>query len=132
MIDLKPMHDAVLNGYSRTAKNIAERALAAGVQPLRLVQEFMMPAMAEVRRRLECNEYFVLELLLSAGAMKAALDLIRPLLVATGAQPVGRVVIGTVKGDRRPFRRAHAAEGGNLDRQDCAVIKPKTSYENRQ
>ena len=34
MIDLKPMHDAVLNGYSRTAKNIAERALAAGVEPL--------------------------------------------------------------------------------------------------
>jgi methanogenic corrinoid protein MtbC1 len=132
MIDLKPMHDAVLNGYSRTAKNIAERALAAGVEPLRLMLGFMMPTMVEARRRLECNEYFVLELLLSAQAMKVALNLIRPLLIATDAQPVGCVVIGTLKGNGGLFRRMHAAEGGTLDRQDCAFTKPKTSYENRQ
>ena len=58
-----------------------------------------MPAMAEVGRRFECNEYFVPELLLAARAMKAALELIRPLLAASGAQPVGRVAVGTVKGD---------------------------------
>ena len=55
--------------------------------------------MDEVGRRFECSEYFVPELLLSARAMKNALELIRPLLAASGAQPVGRVVIGTVKGD---------------------------------
>jgi len=58
-----------------------------------------MPAMAEVGRRFESNEYFVPELLLSARAMKAALELIRPLLTAKGNEPVGRVVLGTVKGD---------------------------------
>jgi len=55
--------------------------------------------MDEVGRRFECSDYFVPELLLSARAMKSALELLRPLLVASGAQPVGRVVIGTVKGD---------------------------------
>jgi corrinoid protein of di/trimethylamine methyltransferase len=99
MLDLKQLYEAVLNGDAKTAKTTTEQALAAGTEPLKLVQEYMMPAMAEVGRRFESNEYFVPELLLSARAMKAALDLIRPLLTAKGNEPVGRVVLGTVKGD---------------------------------
>ena len=64
-----------------------------------LINGYMIRAMDEVGRRFECEEYFVPELLLAARAMKGALELIRPLLVERGAQPVGRVVIGTVKGD---------------------------------
>jgi len=59
----------------------------------------MIPAMDEVGRRFECQEYFVPELLLSARAMKGALELIRPLLVEQGVASAGRVIIGTVKGD---------------------------------
>src|SRR6266568_4170777 len=99
MLDLKQLHDAVLNGDAKTAKSVTEQALAAGTEPLKLVQDYMMPAMAEVGRRFECNEYFVPELLLAARAMKGALELIRPLLTASGTQPVGRVALGTVKGD---------------------------------
>ena len=99
MQDLKPLYEAVLSGDAKTARSFTEQALAAGVEPLKLVNEFMVPAMDEVGRRFECNEYFVPELLLSARAMKAALELIRPLLAKRGAQPVARVVIGTVKGD---------------------------------
>ena len=73
MQDLKPLHEAILNGAAKTAKAVTEQALAAGVEPMKLVQEYMMPAMAEVGRRFECNEYFVPELLLAARAMKAAL-----------------------------------------------------------
>jgi len=58
-----------------------------------------VPAMDEVGRRFECEEYFVPELLLCGRAMKSALELLRPLLAAAGSQPAGRVVIGTVKGD---------------------------------
>lgn len=99
MQELKSLYDAILNGDARIAKATAEHAIAAGVSPLKLVEEFMVPAMAEVGRRFESNEYFVPELLLSARSMKAALELLRPLLVASGAQPTGRVVLGTVKGD---------------------------------
>lgn len=95
----QPLYEAVLNGEAKTAKTIAEQALAAGVEPLTLVQDYMVPAMDEVGRRFETNEYFVPELLISARAMKAALELIRPLLVAGGVQPMGRVALGTVKGD---------------------------------
>ncbi len=124
MIELKQLHEAVLNGDAKTARSITEQALAAGHDPLKLVQEQMMPAMDEVGRRLECNEYFVPELLLSARAMKAALELLRPLLAAGGAQPVGRVAIGTVKGDLHDIGKnlvSAMLEGGGFEVIDLGV-----------
>jgi corrinoid protein of di/trimethylamine methyltransferase len=124
MIELKPLYDAVLNGDAKTAKSVTEQALAAGTEPLHLVQEFMMPAMAEVGRRFECNDYFVPELLLSARAMKAALELIRPLLVASGAEPVGRVALGTVRGDLHDIGKnlvGAMLEGGGYEVIDLGV-----------
>lgn len=99
MPDLKKLYDAVLNGDNKTAVAITKEAIAEKVDPLEMVSQHMIPAMDEVGRRFECSEYFVPELLLSARAMKNALELIRPLLAASGVKPVGRVVIGTVKGD---------------------------------
>jgi 5-methyltetrahydrofolate--homocysteine methyltransferase len=124
MIALTALHDAVLNGDAKTAKATTEQALAAGADPLKLVQDYMMPAMAEVGRRFETNEYFVPELLISARAMKAALELIRPLLAASGAQPVGRVALGTVKGDLHDIGKnlvGAMLEGGGYEVIDLGV-----------
>ncbi|MCU0783687.1 MAG: corrinoid protein [Verrucomicrobia bacterium] len=124
MQDLKPLHDAILSGDAKTAKETTQQALAAGADPLKLVQEYMVPAMGEVGRRFECNEYFVPELLLSARAMKAALELIRPLLIASGAQPVGRVALGTVKGDLHDIGKnlvGAMLEGGGYEVLDLGV-----------
>ncbi len=71
MDNMNRLFDAVLTGDAKTAKETTQQALAAGVEPMKQVQDFMMPAMAEVGRRFECNEYFVPELLLPARAMKA-------------------------------------------------------------
>jgi len=124
MPDLKQLHDAVLTGDAKTAKAVTEQALAEGIAPLKLVQEYMVPAMSEVGRRFECNEYFVPELLLSARAMKGALELIKPLLAASGAQPAGRVAIGTVKGDLHDIGKnlvAAMLEGGGYEIIDLGV-----------
>src|SRR5690242_20719109 len=96
---MSDLYDAILNGKAPAAAEAARKALEQGAGALELVQGHMVPAMDEVGRRFECDEYFVPELLLAARAMKAALALIRPLLAAGGAEPVGRVAIGTVKGD---------------------------------
>jgi 5-methyltetrahydrofolate--homocysteine methyltransferase len=124
MQDLKPLYEAVLTGDAKTAKSITEQALGAGIDPLKLVQDYMMPAMAEVGRRFETNEYFVPELLISARAMKAALELIRPLLVASGTQPVGRVALGTVRGDLHDIGKnlvGALLEGGGYEVIDLGV-----------
>jgi len=112
------LYEAVINGDNKVAAAITREALAAGADPLALVNEQMIPAMAEVGRRFECEEYFVPELLLAARAMKASLELIRPLLAERGAEPVGRVIIGTVKGDLHDIGKnlvASMLEGGGFE-----------------
>jgi corrinoid protein of di/trimethylamine methyltransferase len=130
MQDLKPLYEAIVNGKANDARSLTESALAEGVDPLKLVNEFMIPAMDEVGRRFGCNEYFVPELLLSARAMKSSLELIRPLLIARGTEPVGRVVIGTVKGDLHDIGKnlvAAMLEGGGFEVVDLGVnVTPET------
>jgi len=124
MQDLKLLYDAVLNGDVKTAKAVTEQAIRDGIEPMKLIQEYMMPAMGEVGRRFESSEYFVPELLLSARAMKGALELLRPLLVKGGAQPTGRVVVGTVKGDLHDIGKnlvAAMLEGGGFEVMDIGV-----------
>jgi len=124
MQDLKLLHEAILSGDAITAKAVTEKALAEKADPLKLVREYMMPAMSEVGRRFECNEYFVPELLLAARAMKTALELIRPLLIASGAKPTARVALGTVKGDLHDIGKnlvAAMLEGGGYEVIDLGV-----------
>lgn len=131
MEELKKLYEAVLEGNAKAARLITEEALAQGVDPQKLVSEQMIPAMDEAGRRFECDEYFVPELLIAARAMKASLELIRPLLAAQGAQPVGRVVIGTVKGDLHDIGKnlvAAMLEGGGFEVIDLGVDVPPEKF----
>lgn len=124
MSDYQKLYDAVLDGDAKTAVAVTQEALAAGADPLELVTRYMVPAMDEVGRRFECEEYFVPELLISARAMKGALELIRPLLAARGEQPAGRVAIGTVKGDLHDIGKnlvGSMLEGGGFEVMDLGA-----------
>ena len=124
MPDLKQLYESVASGDAKATQAITQQALADGVDPLKLVNDYMVPAMDEVGRRFEANEYFVPELLISARAMKAALELIRPLLTARGDQPLGRVAIGTVKGDLHDIGKnlvGSLLEGGGFEVIDLGV-----------
>jgi len=124
MTDLKGLYDAILNGDAKAAAALTAQALAEERDPLEMVNQYMSPAMDEVGRRFEAEEYFVPELLLSARAMKAALALVRPLLAARGAKPAGRVAIGTVKGDLHDIGKnlvASLLEGGGFQIQDLGA-----------
>jgi 5-methyltetrahydrofolate--homocysteine methyltransferase len=99
MPDLSKLYDAILNGDNKTTLQLTKEALDEAANPVTLITQWMIPAMNEVGRRFEAQEYYIPEMLLSARAMKSALEILRPLLAASGAQPTGRVVLGTVKGD---------------------------------
>lgn len=123
-MDLKPLYTAVLEGNASDARTLTEQALAEGVDPQILLSDYMIPAMDEVGRRFETNEYFVPELLISARAMKNSLALIRPLLAAQGTEPVGKVAIGTVRGDLHDIGKnlvAAMLEGGGFEIIDLGV-----------
>jgi len=133
MADLSKLFDAVLNGDQKTAVAVTQEALAEGRDPMELITKYMVPAMDEVGRRFECEEYFVPELLLSARAMKGSLELLRPLLAASGTEPAGRVVIGTVKGDLHDIGKnlvASMLEGGGFEVIDLgADVAPERFIE---
>jgi len=93
------LYDAIVNGNAKAAVAATRQHLEQGASATDLLSCEMVPAMDEVGRRYQCEEYFVPELLLAARAMKGALGLLRPLLAVSGAQPAGRVAIGTVQGD---------------------------------
>ncbi len=118
MAELKKLYEAILHGDNKTALAITQQALAEGVPPMELITQHMIPAMAEVGRRFESEEYYVPELLLAARAMKGSLEVLRPLLAAGGEQPVARVVIGTVKGDLHDIGKnlvSSMLEGGGFE-----------------
>ena len=99
MAQSKELYDAILNGDAKKAHAATQTALAEGTDPMQLIAESMVPAMDEVGKLFEAEEYFVPELLLAGRAMKSAMELIRPLLVASGQNMAVRVIIGTVAGD---------------------------------
>lgn len=133
MPDLNKLNQAILEGDAKTAAAVTQEAIDAGIDPSVLIQQHMVPAMDEVGRLYEAEEYFVPELLLAARAMKASLELLRPLLAASGAEPVGRVAIGTVKGDLHDIGKnlvGSMLEGGGFEVIDLgADVDPQKFVE---
>lgn len=131
MADLQSLKEAVLKGDAKTSRAITEEALKAGVEPLALLNEQLVPAMNEAGQRFECSEFFVPELLLAARAMKASLELIRPILAQRGTEPIGRAVVGTVKGDLHDVGKnlvSSLLEGGGFEVIDLGVNVPPEKF----
>ncbi|MBI4582181.1 MAG: corrinoid protein, partial [Planctomycetes bacterium] len=115
---------AILKGDAKGAVGVTHEDLADQVDPQELVKKYMIPAMDEVGRRFEADEIFVPELLVTARAMKSALEVLKPLLAAKGAKPIGKVVVGTVKGDLHDIGKnlvASMLEGAGFEVVDLGV-----------
>ncbi|MBI3537172.1 MAG: corrinoid protein [Chloroflexi bacterium] len=96
---LKGLYDNTIIGKAPIVKELTEQGIAAGMNPLDILYKGLIPALQEVGRRFEIGDFFVPEMLLSAKAMQGALVLLKPLLAAKGEKTLGKVVMGTVKGD---------------------------------
>ena len=121
---LADLHDAILTGDAKKAHASTQAAIEAGMGAMELISGAMVPAMDEVGRLFEAEEYFVPELLLAGRAMKSAMELLRPLMVASGQKLGTRVVIGTVKGDLHDIGKnivASMLEGSGLDVTDLGA-----------
>lgn len=124
MFESPELYKAIVTGNTRRAENLTKAAIAANADPHEIIQNCMIPAMDEVGRRFECNEYFVPELLVAARAMKTSLELITPILAAAGGEATGRVVIGTVQGDLHDIGKnlvASMLEGAGFEVIDLGV-----------
>jgi methylmalonyl-CoA mutase cobalamin-binding domain/chain len=96
---LTELYDKTLTGNGPAVLDLTRAGLSQGLGPETLLYEALIPALEEVGARFERGDFFVPEMLIAGKAMAGALEILRPLLAETGAEAIGTVVIGTVKGD---------------------------------
>ena len=96
---IEKIYQGVMEGERETVVDGVQEAIDAKMTAEKVLKEGMMAAMAKVGSLFEEGEYFVPELLVAARAMQGGMELLKPLLVAEDVEPIGKVVLGTVKGD---------------------------------
>jgi methylmalonyl-CoA mutase cobalamin-binding domain/chain len=96
---LRQLYDFTLVGNAPEVLDLTRKGLELGLGPEKLLYEALIPSLEEVGARFERGDFFVPEMLIAGKAMAGALEILRPLLAETGAQTIGKIVMGTVKGD---------------------------------
>ena len=124
------IYEGILKGNMKAVEDAVGAALAESVAAGELLNEAMIPAMGEVGRLFEANEYYAPEMLIAARAMKAGLAILRPQLVKEDVKPKGKVALGTVKGDLHDIGKnlvSIMVEGAGFEVIDLGVdVKPET------
>ena len=96
---LQPLYEAIVAGKLEPEVEVTRQAIAEGVAPQMIINNYMIKAMGEVGQRFQDGKAFVPQLLMAGRAMKGALELLKPLLAGSASTTIGKIVIGTVKGD---------------------------------
>jgi len=128
---LDALYAAILRGDAKGSVLHVAEGLAAGVAPSAILFEAMIPSLEEVGRLFESGEYFLPEMLISARAMRSAMETLRPHLSATDAPSLGTVVLGTVAGDIHDIGKDMVAvmlEGAGFTIVDLGVNVPAARF----
>jgi 5-methyltetrahydrofolate--homocysteine methyltransferase len=129
MLDSIRQH--VSEGNLKAVAAAVQQALDAGIAADVILNEALIPAMRRVGELYEEGEYFVPEMLIAARAMKAGLVLLKPLLAEIGTKPLGRIAIGTVKGDLHDIGKSLVSmmmEGAGFEMIDLGVDVPPEKF----
>ncbi len=97
--DFEGIYNGVVSGSVDDVETGVKKALESGVDAESILNNGLILAMDEVGNRFEKGEFFLPEMLIAGRAMKAGIAILRPLLADTGIEPIGKIVIGTLKGD---------------------------------
>jgi 5-methyltetrahydrofolate--homocysteine methyltransferase len=121
---LEELKENVIDGNEGKVIEGTRRALEEGVGVEEILNKGFIPGMEVVGNKFQANEIYVPEMLISARAMKAGMKILEPLLTKAGIEPIGRVVIGTVKGDLHDIGKnlvAMMLEGAGFEVIDAGV-----------
>ncbi len=106
MNNLNELYEAILAGKLEQAVSVTREAVAGGAAPQEIINEYMIKAMEAIGARFESGQVFVPNLLMSARAMRGALDILKPLMQGQVNSYIGRIVIGTVRKSKSNGRRS--------------------------
>jgi len=133
---LKGLYEQTLVGNAPEVLALTHQGLDEGMGPETLLFDALIPSLEEVGARFERGDFFVPEMLIAGKAMAGALEVLRPLLAQTGAETIGKFVMGTVKGDVHDIGKNLVnimLEGAGFTVYDLGVnVAPETFVEQVQ
>ncbi len=128
---VQQMHDDLYDGLKEEIEEGTNILLGRGWTPYKVLTEALVEGMRIVGEDFRDGILFVPEVLLSANAMKAGMSILRPLLAETGAPKLGKMVIGTVKGDIHDIGKnlvGMMMEGAGFDVVDLGINNAVEKY----
>lgn len=131
MSTLENLSTSLINGKAAEVKDLTNQAIEEGLAPREILNNGLLLGMTEVGRRFKNNEFYVPEVLIAARAMKGGMEILKPLLSETGVEPVGKIAIGTVKGDLHDIGKnlvSMMLEGGGFEVIDLGVDVSPEKY----
>lgn len=131
MNECHPLTQAIIGGKRKEIPDLVQQCLDAGEIAAEIVENRLVPGMAEVGDRFKRNEIFVPEMLIAARAMREALKVLEPMLVAAGVKPEHTAIIGTVEGDLHDIGKNLVAmmwKGANIEVIDLGVNVPPAKF----
>jgi len=99
MVDLDNVSEALQRGDAEKVRELVKEALKENLTPKKILEDGLIKGMNIIGVKFKNNEIYVPEVLIAARAMHAGMDVLRPKLVETGVKNIGKIAIGTVKGD---------------------------------
>jgi len=124
MADLSALAENLINGKAQAVKELTQKALDEGVAPSEVLNGGLIKGMGVVGERFKNNEFYVPEVLIAARAMHAGMDILKPALASSGVEPIGTVLLGTVKGDLHDIGKnlvAMMLEGAGFEVVDLGI-----------
>ena len=131
MSDLSQIADAIIKGQAPVVKELTEKALKEGVEPKEVLDKGLIAGMDVIGVRFKNNEVYVPEVLIAARAMHAGMDVLKPSLAKKGVKPIGKIAIGTVKGDLHDIGKnlvMMMMEGAGFEVIDLGIDVPPEKF----
>ncbi|TET10583.1 MAG: cobalamin-binding protein [Candidatus Atribacteria bacterium] len=131
MVELKELKEALFRGDILKVREITQRALLEKIEPKEILEQGLIKGMNVVGIKFKNNEIFLPEVLLASQAMYGGLELLQPELIKSGVKAVGKVIIGTAKGDLHDIGKnlvAMMLRGGGFEVIDLGIDVPPEKF----
>jgi 5-methyltetrahydrofolate--homocysteine methyltransferase len=127
------LSEAIQKGQAPKAKEITQSLLGEKKPPGDILNKGLLDGMDKIGQRFKANEVYIPEVLIAARAMNASMDVLKPELVKAGVKPIGKILVGTVKGDLHDIGKnlvKMMAQGAGIEVVDLTIdVKPEQFLE---
>ncbi len=131
MASYQELSEAIQKGNAPKAKEITASLLAEKKPAGEILNKGLLDGMDKVGQRFKCNEIYIPEVLIAARAMNGSMDILKPELVKAGVKPIGKMLLGTVKGDLHDIGKnlvKMMAQGAGIEVVDLGIDVSADKY----